>query len=557
MSDTDSLTDALQAISVSTELIEEELKPHLDIILSAQLGKQKDIAVQIAKSGILPILAQALQNKTSLSCQISLLLAEMAREGAVRGLCIEAGLVKVLVPHLDSSEPEMLLNTGRAIGRICFDNPYQQDQLVHSGVILKLVSIMRKYPENDPLVNVCVLALCNLADLDSARTALIEVDVGDVLIFQLKRAPDAERQHIILEILSSLAENDILKFQFVESGVPEALSELIRGLQGCSDPPTLCSVKIASNLIVSLLLGDESMEKCFGEGSGMVYQDVLSWLQSSNTQLQLSGALALANFARNDSNCVKMMDLGVVPHILTMLEQHIDEGDVSVLHAGLSALRNLAIPATNKVRMMDVAERIKSLLRSDMPPVQFKLLGTLRMIVDGREEAAVVLGTDAALLCRVTEWCEAKDHVGLRGEASRLLSALIRHSRRPGVIHAIVKADGIRHLISMSKSEHVIMQNEALVALAIASTINIESVKDLFTTEVLATLKKMLEDPTGTAEVKYNALCLICSLANSGVMNAELEEVNMKDSLKKLTDHSNSQLAAQASSAVALLGDAS
>ncbi|XP_077350760.1 rap1 GTPase-GDP dissociation stimulator 1-A isoform X4 [Festucalex cinctus] len=515
--DSDSLTEALQAISVSTELIEEELKPHLDTILAAQLEKKKDIAVQIAKSGILPILAQALQNKSSLSCQVALVVAEMAREGAVRGLCIEAGLVKVLVPHLDSSEPEMLLNTGRAIGRICFDN-------------------------------------------HSAREALIEVDVGDVLIFQLKRAPDAERQHAILEILGSLAENDILKFQFVESGIPEALSELIKGLQGCSDPATLCSIKIASNLIVSLLLGDESMQKCFSEGSGMVYQDVLSWLQSSNTQLQLSGSLAIANFARNDSNCVKMMDLGVVPHILTMLEQHIDEGDVSVLHAGLSALRNLAIPATNKLRMMEdgVAVRIKSLLRSDMPPVQFKLLGTLRMMVDGQEEAAMVLGTDATLLCRVTEWCEAKDHVGLRGEASRLLSALIRHSRRPGVIHAIVKANGIRHLISMSKSEHVIMQNEALVALAIASAINIESMKDLFMeTKLLTLLKKMLEDSSATAEVKYSALGLICSLAKSGVMNAKLEEVNMKDSLNKLTDHSNSQLASQASSTLALLGDTS
>lgn len=41
------------------------------------------------------------------------------------------------------------------------------------------------------------------------------------------------------------------------------------------------------------------MQKCFAEGSGLVYQDVLSWLQSSNLQLQLSGALAIANFARN------------------------------------------------------------------------------------------------------------------------------------------------------------------------------------------------------------------------------------------------------------------
>ena len=33
-----------------------------------------------------------------------------------------------------------------------------------------------------------------------------------------------------------------------------------------------------------------------------------------------------------------------------------------------------------------MTERIKTLLRSDMPPVQFKLLGTLRMMVDGQGE---------------------------------------------------------------------------------------------------------------------------------------------------------------------------
>ena len=31
-----------------------------------------------------------------------------------------------------------------------------------------------------------------------------------------------------------------------------------------------------------------------------------------------------------------------------------------------------------------VAERIQALLRSEMPPVQFKLLGTLRMLADGQ-----------------------------------------------------------------------------------------------------------------------------------------------------------------------------
>ncbi|KAM9726422.1 rap1 GTPase-GDP dissociation stimulator 1-B [Menidia menidia] len=560
MTDTDSLCEALKAISVSTELIEEELKPHLDTVLTALLEKKKDAAVDITRSGILPSLAQALQRSSSLSCQVALVVAELAREAAVRDACIEAGLVKVLVPHLSSSNQEMLLNTGRAIGRICFDNTYQQNQLVQSGVIPRLVSIMRDYPENDPLVNVCLLALCNLADMDCAREALAELNVADVLISQLKRAPDAERRHVILEILSALGESDTLKLQFAESGVPEALSDMIRALQGHSDPHDLCSMKIASNLIVSLLLGDESMQKCFGEGSGLVYQDILSWLQSSNTQLQLSGALAIANFARNDSNCVKMLELGVVPHILTLLEKHVEEGDVSVQHAGLSALRNLAIPVTNKVRMLEdgVTERIKTLLRTDMPPVQFKLLGTLRMMVDGQEEAALMLGRDFVLLARIMEWCEANDHAGVRGEASRLLAAFIRHSRSPEVVRAVARADGIRHLISMAKSEHVIMQNEALVALAIASAADIESVKDPFReAELLPMLKKMLEDPDGAVEVKFSALGLVCSLANSSVTREDLLAVNMKDSLSKLADHSSSKLASQAGSILAILCETS
>ncbi|KAL0964416.1 hypothetical protein UPYG_G00323560 [Umbra pygmaea] len=560
MDDVGSLSEALNAISVSTELIEQELKPHLDTVLAVLLEKKKGAAVDIVSSGILPIFVQSLRKKCSLTNQVTLVVAEMAREAAVREPCIEAGLVTVLVPLLNSTDEELLLHAGRAIGRICFDNTAQQDQLVDSGVIPRLAAIMKQYPENDPLVNVCLLALCNLADMDTAREALVEVGVADVLTTQLKRAPDAERRHLILEVLGSLGENDMLKLQFVESGVPEALSDMIRGLQGGSDPHDLCSIKIASNLIVSLLLGDESMQKCFGEGTGVVYQDVLSWLQSPNTQLQLSGALAIANFARNDSNCVKMLELGVVPHILTLLEQHVDEGDVSVQHAGLSALRNLAIPATNKVRMLDdgVTERIRTLLRSDMPPVQFKLLGTLRMMVDGQEKAATVLGKDEVLLARVMEWCEARDHAGVRGEANRLLAALIRHSRSLEVITAVTKADGVRHLISMATSEHVIMQNEALVALAIASAIDIDSMEESFRkAELLPILQKMLEDPVGAVEFKFSALGLICSLANSSTMKEEMESLNLKETLIQLSAHSSPKLATQAKTVLAMLSETS
>ena len=42
---------------------------------------------------------------------------------------------------------------------------------------------------------------------DSAREALAELGVAEVLTFQLKRAPDGERRHVILEILGALGES--------------------------------------------------------------------------------------------------------------------------------------------------------------------------------------------------------------------------------------------------------------------------------------------------------------------------------------------------------------
>lgn len=44
------------------------------------------------------------------------------------------------------------------------------------------------------------------------------------------------------------------------------------------------------------------MQQLFAEGHGVIYQSVGTWLASKHTQLQLTGALAIANFARNGKN---------------------------------------------------------------------------------------------------------------------------------------------------------------------------------------------------------------------------------------------------------------
>lgn len=55
-------------------------------------------------------------------------------------------------------------------------------------------------------------------------------------------------------------------------------------------------------------------------------------------------------------------------------------------HALLSALRNIAIPQQNKAKLVEsgLVQLAISMLENDHPSVVYKLLGTLRMLVDNQ-----------------------------------------------------------------------------------------------------------------------------------------------------------------------------
>jgi hypothetical protein len=64
-----------------------------------------------------------------------------------------------------------------------------------------------------------------------------------------------------------------------------------------------------------------------------------------------------------------------------------------------------------------VLEKVLKFMSSDAAPVQFKLLGLLRMAVDGQEGAAKKLGTNKQFLERLVEWCSVEEHAGVKGRA--------------------------------------------------------------------------------------------------------------------------------------------
>ncbi|XP_056386914.1 rap1 GTPase-GDP dissociation stimulator 1-A-like isoform X1 [Hyla sarda] len=535
---------------------EKQMLQSLNVVLLEIDEDMQTSAKLLTDYDVLPALGKILKTRPNCAQKVAQVIAELAKNEETRKPCIEAGLVMALVPLLQSSDQELLLHAGRAIGHICYENNELQEQLVELDVITSLVKILTDYPDNDTLVRVGLLALSNLADLESAKEALSKTMVVEQLVKQLKRAENHERVEIIIEVLQMLAEHEPLKMQLVNASVQETLCDILQRLQNSSQAEDMCTMKSSSDLIVSLLLGDDSMQKLFDHGCGVVYQNIPLWLTSQHTLLQMTGALAIANFARNDANCVRMVELGVVHQLLDLLEQHVENGDVAVQHAALSALRNLAIPVMNKVRMLEegVANRIQMLLRSEMPPVQFKLLGTLRMLTDGQADTARILGQDSNLLARLVQWCEAKDHVGVRGEANRLLASLLRHSKSQDVVKAIQKAKGVKHLVSMTTSEHAIMQNEALIALAIASAINLEAVEEAFKeSELVSILHNVLQDESMGPEVKYNSMGLLCSLIDSDDLRKEMEVTNLKETLEKLCGHSSSNVIKQASKVLRIM----
>uniref|UniRef100_A0A8C3B8K6 Rap1 GTPase-GDP dissociation stimulator 1 n=1 Tax=Cairina moschata TaxID=8855 RepID=A0A8C3B8K6_CAIMO len=622
----DNLSDALKKLKITTtDSTADSLEGCLDCLLQALAQNNTETSEKIQKSGVLQVFASLLTPQSSCTAKVANIIAEVARNEFMRNPCVDAGLIPPLVQLLNCKDQEVLLQTGRALGNICYDshegrnavdhaggahivvdhirslcnktdpaseklltvfcgmlmnysneNDTLQSQLINMGVIPTLVKLLGIHCQNAALTEMCLVAFGNLAELESSKEQFAYTNIAEELVKLFKKQIEHDKKEMIFEVLAPLAENDVIKLQLVEAGLVECLLEIVQKTVDSDKEDDVAELKTASDLMVLLLLGDESMQKLFEGGKGSVFQRVLSWIPSNSHQLQLAGALAIANFARNDGNCIHMVDNGIVQKLMDLLDRHVEDGNVTVQHAALSALRNLAIPVVNKAKMLSagVAEAVLKFLRSEMPPVQFKLLGTLRMLIDAQAkhhaavrspsllplwdggekqdseapEAAEQLGKNAKLVERLVEWCEAKDHAGVMGESNRLLSALIRHSKSKDVIRTIVQSGGIKHLVTMATSEHVIMQNEALVALALIAALELVTAeKDLENAQLVQILHRLLSDDRSAPEIKYNSMVLICALIGSEPLQKEVQSMAFLEVVSKLRSHENKTVAQQAS----------
>ena len=508
-------------------------------------------------------------------------IAEIAKSERGREKCTTTDLVNALIDLLKEDRVDVLTQTSRALGNICYENENGKKFVEDKNGLISILAVLEKSiklqnVEGAPFLrNVAAGLLLNfLIDRPSLHTealkqevvpiicSILEIDgitggeaamhsllilgiLNDaniiflderfmkILINILSSDTSSELSEMCLELLHGQAEDENAKLILAKAGVCELLLKLLeKHSPYCTDEETRSVLKIACNLIVLILTGDDSMNYLYDESNGVAYKKLIEWLESEDKDLQITAVLAMGNFARTDAHCKLMVMQGVHCNLLKLLQKNnTDIADIRFQHALLSALRNLVIPVDNKpVILKDgLINILYSMLNVSSYPVVFKLLGTLRIVIDGQSEAAIELGKRDGLIKKVVNWCEVEEHPGVQGEANRLIAWLINNSRNREIALLVMEHGAVKHLVKMLTTPHVLMLNEALISLMILTTTSLIECENLLLEadigEKLCTLLTTLNNLE--VPILHNVLSLIENILNLDALREHLGKTEL------------------------------
>ncbi|OAD61627.1 Rap1 GTPase-GDP dissociation stimulator 1 [Eufriesea mexicana] len=312
-------------------------------------------------------------------------------------------------------------------------------------------------------------SLLILGILNDANIIFLNERLTKILVDVLSTDASSELSEMCLELLHGQAEDENAKSLLAKAGVCELLLKLLeKHSPYCTDEETRSVLKIACNLIVLILTGDDSMISLYDKSNGVTYKKLVEWLESKDKDLQITAVLAMGNFARSDIHCKLMVTQGVHRDLLKLLQSNnTNFGDIRFQHALLSALRNLVIPQDNKPIILKdgLIDVLYSMLDIPLYPVVFKLLGTLRIVIDGQKHGA------------------------------------------------------LKHLAKMLTASHILMLNEALISLMILTTTSLTECEDLLLDVDIGEKLCRVFNPAINLEVPilHNILSLIDNIINSGI----------------------------------------
>ncbi|XP_065892600.1 rap1 GTPase-GDP dissociation stimulator 1-like isoform X2 [Dysidea avara] len=529
--------------------------------------------------------------------KVTELIANLARQDDERKAACKANLLLPMLSQLKNSPHDVQFQTLRAVGNLTYEYEDSRTVFLENGGCEQLARVLNSYsglpasPDNERLKCVICGCLSNTCSEQNDKIGKEYIRLGvHIAIITILRTPEETANVITLSLqaLSALITSDVtLSDVLIDTKLPSILTSLISQCAEKDDLPFteplvdilstfiekdkwkmtmldcgcvnhLLSVRNTAeyaqkfvDLVVLILMEDRCMEKLFDEGT--VLKKAIEWMGEGNDDLSLktTAALIVANIARNDANCIRLIESGVVPHLIKLTQLPLPDQQVAkVYHAALSGLRNLALPEQTKPQLFKdgVVDAAVKMLNCTMSFVQFKALGTLRLMTQKQADVCVHIIKCEGVVKKLTELCADSSTGGhLTAEGSRLLSNLVKYSQNGDVMKQVATGGGCKWIVTLLDSDHNVMVNEGLIATSLLIALNSEDVtKIILECDLLIKIHKILENDKATPEILFNSISLLETLLKTGTQLAS--QPNIKEAIGKLQSHSNDAVKTKADS---------
>lgn len=193
---------------------------------------------------------------------------------------------------------------------------------------------------------------------------------------------------------------------------------------------------LALNKALSDISARDSFAVKYSLGSPLISR-LSQWLNQDHVQMKICACVNLGNLARSDEICIKMVqEMSLHESLITLISK--DE-DTKVLHAGVSFLKNLSLPMSNKAELgkaglLDALPRLWAI--ESVPQLQLSVVSLARQVVSNTlENVALLLSDDGAAeeslgveghLLQLLDLHDRTDSVPVKLEIARLVTATCR-----------------------------------------------------------------------------------------------------------------------------------
>ena len=263
----------------------------------------------------------------------------------------------------------------------------------------------------------------------------------------------------------------------------------------------------------------------------VITSSLFDWLDSADTDVKCSGLYLAVNFARNEENCVSLMERGLQDRLLGVLtETGEDKEGVKLVYVCWSILRNLSISHKNKDELCDkfLPSLTARYLASSNESVLFKVLAAVRSLLTKSERSCHVFLTAGGDMVPLVVQMESHTIEHIQSESSRLVATLVKGSSGDrGGLERVWSCGGVKSLIYLLKSKHDVMKNEGVLALYILANEMPALQDEMCEKGVDSILWEFLSNQTATeeciaAEYLSNMIILVCKIGLRDVTDEKL-----------------------------------